>query len=251
MMTALARSAIAPPMRRRRRQRGGGGAALAVARGRGAVHWVNCPARPVGGSGSDGATGGGSMANATDSSMVSRGDGPLYAQIAAAIEARYRRRELRARLPFPARAGLGGLPRCQPADVRQALTVLEGRGLIDRVVGRHGGTFVRKWTVDRDLTSVCGLLRAVAPARASRRRAGAERAEDRGLAAESPRGSTVAEGAPCSKCSGCAWRVARRCCSSRSSLPGGGLPRAAGRAARAVPLRPARRPLRAPADPCP
>jgi GntR family transcriptional regulator len=89
--------------------------------------------------------------------MLSRGDGPLYAQIAAAIEAGIADGQYEAGYQFPPEPKLAASLGVSRLTLRQALTVLEGRGLIDRVVGRHGGTFVRKWTVERDLTAFAGF----------------------------------------------------------------------------------------------
>jgi GntR family transcriptional regulator len=97
------------------------------------------------------------MANATDASMLSRGDGPLYAQIAAAIERGIAGGNYEPGYRFPPEPVLAASLGVSRLTLRQALTVLEGRGLIDRIVGRHGGTFVRKWKVDRDLSAFAGF----------------------------------------------------------------------------------------------
>ncbi|MGA8682470.1 MAG: GntR family transcriptional regulator [Acidimicrobiales bacterium] len=97
------------------------------------------------------------MTKATGAAMVSRGDGPLYAQIAAAIASGIADGKYAPGYRFPPEPELAATLGVSRLTLRQALTVLEGRGLIDRVVGRHGGTFVRKWTVDRDLTTFAGF----------------------------------------------------------------------------------------------
>src|SRR5262249_59231446 len=43
------------------------------------------------------------------------------------------------------------------AALRQALAVLEEGGLVRRVPGRGGGTFVRKGKIERDLSPVVGV----------------------------------------------------------------------------------------------
>jgi GntR family transcriptional regulator len=97
------------------------------------------------------------MGEITAAPNVLRGDGPLYAQIAAAIEAGIADGRYEPGYRFPPEPKLAAELGVSRLTLRQALTVLEGRGLIDRVVGRHGGTFVRNWTVDRDLTAFAGF----------------------------------------------------------------------------------------------
>jgi GntR family transcriptional regulator len=79
--------------------------------------------------------------------------------------------------------------------LRQSLGALESRGLIARVLGRNGGTFVREPRVDCDLTTVAGLTEQLrragmtAGARvlaATRRRAAPTVAEALGLVAGAP-----------------------------------------------------------------
>ena len=43
------------------------------------------------------------------------------------------------------------------STLRQALAVLEERGMVRRVPGRGGGTFVSKGKIDRDLSRVVGV----------------------------------------------------------------------------------------------
>ncbi|HEV8064010.1 MAG TPA: GntR family transcriptional regulator, partial [Acidimicrobiales bacterium] len=88
---------------------------------------------------------------------VSRGNGPLYVQIAAAVESGIADGIYEAGHRFPPEPEWAASLGVSRLTLRQALTVLEGRGLIDRLVGRHGGTFVRKWMVDRDMSAFAGF----------------------------------------------------------------------------------------------
>jgi GntR family transcriptional regulator len=97
------------------------------------------------------------MAKVSDTATLSRDDGPLYAQIASAIESGIADGKYEPGYRFPPEPQLAATLGVSRLTLRQALTVLAGRGLIDRVVGRHGGTFVRTWTVDRDLTTFAGF----------------------------------------------------------------------------------------------
>jgi len=97
------------------------------------------------------------MTKATSTTTPTRGDGPLYLQIASAIDAGIADGRYEPGYRFPPEPELAASLGVSRLTLRQALTVLERRGLIDRVVGRHGGTFVRKWHVDRDLTSFAGF----------------------------------------------------------------------------------------------
>ncbi len=97
------------------------------------------------------------MARGIGASAVQRGEGPLYVQIAAAIERGIADGRYEPGYRFPPEPELASSLGVSRLTLRQALTLLERRGLIDRVVGRRGGTFVRKWTVERDLTSFAGF----------------------------------------------------------------------------------------------
>jgi GntR family transcriptional regulator len=88
---------------------------------------------------------------------VSRGNGPLYAQIASSVERSIADGLYEAGYRFPPEPQWAASLGVSRLTLRQALTVLESRGLIDRIVGRHGGTFVRKWVVDRDLSAFAGF----------------------------------------------------------------------------------------------
>ncbi|MHB8246053.1 MAG: GntR family transcriptional regulator [Acidimicrobiales bacterium] len=86
-----------------------------------------------------------------------RGAQPLYLQIAESIE-----KEIQAgRYPvghrFPTEPVLARTFEVSRLTLRHALAILERRGLIDRVVGRRGGTFVREARVERDLTTFAGF----------------------------------------------------------------------------------------------
>ena len=135
------------------------------------------------------------MTKETGVTVVSRGDGPLYAQIAAAIESGIADGKYEPGYRFPPEPELAATLGVSRLTLRQALTVLKGRGLIDRVVGRHGGTFVRKWTVDRDLTTFAGFSEQLGR---QGRVAGAEvlSARETPASAAVATGLDIAEGAP-------------------------------------------------------
>jgi GntR family transcriptional regulator len=97
------------------------------------------------------------MTKAPSAATLTRGEGPLYLQIASAIESGIADGRYEPGYRFPPEPELAASLGVSRLTLRQALTVLERRGLIDRLVGRHGGTFVRKWHVDRDLTSFAGF----------------------------------------------------------------------------------------------
>jgi GntR family transcriptional regulator len=97
------------------------------------------------------------MTEAPSEATLTRGEGPLYLQIAASIERGIADGRYGPGYRFPPEPELAASLGVSRLTLRQALTVLERGGLIDRVVGRHGGTFVRKWHVDRDLTTFAGF----------------------------------------------------------------------------------------------
>jgi len=88
---------------------------------------------------------------------LARGDGPLYLQIATSIERGIAEGRYEPGYRFPPEPTLAVSLGVSRLTLRQALTVLERRGLIERIVGRRGGTFVRKWHLDRDLTTFAGF----------------------------------------------------------------------------------------------
>lgn len=75
--------------------------------------------------------------------------------------------------------------------LRQALQTLEQRGLVRRVVGRHGGTFVAEPKVERDLSAPAGLTEQL---RRQGHRAGAQVLSTRG--SPSSRRTATALGLP-------------------------------------------------------
>lgn len=97
------------------------------------------------------------MSESTSETTLTRGDGPLYLQIASAIDGGIADGRYEPGYRFPPEPELAASLGVSRLTLRQALTVLERRGLIDRIVGRRGGTFVRKWHVDRDLTTFAGF----------------------------------------------------------------------------------------------
>lgn len=82
---------------------------------------------------------------------------PIYLQIAEDIENQIRSGRFPVGHRFPAEPVLAASFGVSRLTLRSALTVLEHRGLIDRIVGRQGGTFVREPPVERDLTTFAGF----------------------------------------------------------------------------------------------
>lgn len=93
----------------------------------------------------------------SEGSGLSRSEGPLYLQIASALEARIADGSCPPGHRFPPEPSLAASFGVSRLTLRQALTLLERRGLIDRIVGRRGGTFVREQHVDVDLTTFAGF----------------------------------------------------------------------------------------------
>ena len=87
---------------------------------------------------------------------LSRDGGPLYLQIAEALQLRIEDGTFAVGNRFPPEPKLAAAFGVSRLTLRHALTVLERRGLIDRIVGRRGGTFVRPRPVNRDLTTFAG-----------------------------------------------------------------------------------------------
>jgi len=87
---------------------------------------------------------------------LARDGGPLYRQIAELLEERIEDGTFAVGDRFPPEPQLAASFRVSRLTLRHALTVLQRRGLIDRIVGRRGGTFVRPRPVDRDLTTFAG-----------------------------------------------------------------------------------------------
>jgi GntR family transcriptional regulator len=86
-----------------------------------------------------------------------RGSRPLYLQIAQCIEDEIRSGRLPIGHRFPAEPALAVKFGVSRLTLRHALTILEHRGLIDRRVGRQGGTFVKAAPLERDLTTFAGF----------------------------------------------------------------------------------------------
>ncbi len=82
---------------------------------------------------------------------------PLYLQIAESLESEIRSGTYPVGHRFPTEPVLATSFGVSRLTLRHALTVLEHRGLIDRIVGRRGGTFVREAPVERDLTTFAGF----------------------------------------------------------------------------------------------
>lgn len=96
-------------------------------------------------------------AESADRHSIERGEGPLYLQIAERLECEIRSGTYPVGHRFPPEPALAELFGVSRLTLRQALGVLEHRGLIDRIVGRQGGTFVRPVPVERDLTTFAGF----------------------------------------------------------------------------------------------
>lgn len=88
---------------------------------------------------------------------VERGVGPLHLTIAERIAAAIGSGELVAGTKLPPERELAALLSVSRMTVRQALGGLERDGILRRVVGRAGGTFVRESAVDRRPASPAGL----------------------------------------------------------------------------------------------
>ena len=82
---------------------------------------------------------------------------PLHAQIASAIEGAVDRGELDRGDRLPPERELATWFGVNRLTLRQALADLQRRGLIRRVAGRKGGTFVAEPTVERDLSDFAGF----------------------------------------------------------------------------------------------
>jgi len=80
-----------------------------------------------------------------------------YATIVAQIEQAIADRELEVGDRLPAERALAARYGVSRMTVRQALGVLEARGLIRRATGRSGGSFVAPPKVERDLAAFGGL----------------------------------------------------------------------------------------------
>jgi GntR family transcriptional regulator len=75
------------------------------------------------------------MAQSTSTTELTRGEGPLYLQIASAIDGGIADGLYEPGYRFPPEPKLAASLGVSRLTLRQALTVLERRGLIDRVVG--------------------------------------------------------------------------------------------------------------------
>ncbi len=82
---------------------------------------------------------------------------PLHAQIASAIEGAVDRGELDGGDRLPPERELATWFGVNRLTLRQALADLQRRGLVRRVAGRKGGTFVTEPTVERDLSDFAGF----------------------------------------------------------------------------------------------
>jgi GntR family transcriptional regulator len=88
---------------------------------------------------------------------LQRGTGPAHAQIEERLAEAIAAGTLRSgeRLP-PEREMAKGLG-VSRMTLRQALASLARRGLVVRIRGRHGGTFVAQPKIERDMTALAGL----------------------------------------------------------------------------------------------
>jgi GntR family transcriptional regulator len=82
---------------------------------------------------------------------------PLHVQIASAIEGAVARGDLDRGERLPPERELATWFGVNRLTLRQALADLQRRGLIRRVAGRKGGTFVAEPTVQRDLSDFAGF----------------------------------------------------------------------------------------------
>jgi len=88
---------------------------------------------------------------------VDRSGPPIHEQIARRLVAAIAAGELRAGERLPAERELSRALGVSRMTVRQALGALERDGLVRRVVGRGGGTFVRERKVERRPARLAGL----------------------------------------------------------------------------------------------
>lgn len=89
--------------------------------------------------------------------VLGRGSGPLHAAIAEQVASAIAAGRLAAGTRLPPERHLAESLGVSRMTVRQALGALEREGLLRRVVGRAGGTFVREPKVDRRPTRTAGL----------------------------------------------------------------------------------------------
>ena len=89
--------------------------------------------------------------------VAARAGHPLHAQIAGAIEGAVASGDLSPGDRLPPERELAGWFGVNRLTLRQALADLGRRGLIRRVAGRKGGTFVAEATVRRDLSDFAGF----------------------------------------------------------------------------------------------
>jgi GntR family transcriptional regulator len=89
--------------------------------------------------------------------VLDRGPGPLHAAIGERVAAAIASGELAPGMRLPPERHLAASLGVSRMTVRQALAALERDGLVRRVVGRAGGTFVSEPRVERSPTSTAGL----------------------------------------------------------------------------------------------
>lgn len=92
-----------------------------------------------------------------DGIALTEDGGPLYAQIADAVRAAISGGRLRTGDRLPAERDLAVQLGVSRVTVRQAMNRLERHGLVERTVGRTGGTFVAEPKIERDLSHYAGL----------------------------------------------------------------------------------------------
>lgn len=83
--------------------------------------------------------------------------GPTAQEVERALTARIASGELRAGQRLGSERDLSGELGVSRASLRQALAALEHAGLVRRVPGRAGGTFVSQAMIERDLSTIVGL----------------------------------------------------------------------------------------------
>ena len=103
--------------------------------------------------------------------------------------------------------------------LRQALASLEARGVVERIPGRRGGTFITEPKIDIDITGLAGFTEQLRRGHMRATRQGGERRRRTGLA-RCGQGTRVWSATPRStRSSGCDRRVANRLALERSYLP--------------------------------
>lgn len=88
---------------------------------------------------------------------IDRGNGPAHARIEERLAEAIAEGKLEPGERLPPERELAGRVGVSRMTLRQALAALQRRGLVTRVRGRRGGTFVAEPKIERDMTTLAGL----------------------------------------------------------------------------------------------